>query len=91
MAQEKNRVVITGIGSILPNAYSVEEFWNKIKEGDSQIDFIKSFSTDNFPIKIAAELKDFDYKKFQFYCASTSFYFLLVTISRVLAQQQELR
>lgn len=64
MAQEKNRVVITGIGSILPNAYSVEEFWNKIKEGDSQIDFIKSFSTDNFPIKIAAELKDFDYKKF---------------------------
>ena len=42
MAQEKNRVVITGIGSILPNAYSVEEFWNKIKEGDSQIDFIKS-------------------------------------------------
>jgi 3-oxoacyl-[acyl-carrier-protein] synthase II len=64
MAQEKNRVVITGIGSILPNAFSVEEFWNKIHTGDSQIDFIKSFSTENFPIKIAAELKGFDYKKF---------------------------
>lgn len=64
MAQEKNRVVITGIGSILPNAYSPETFWDQIRTGNSQIDFIKSFSTENFPIKVASEMTDFDYRKF---------------------------
>jgi 3-oxoacyl-[acyl-carrier-protein] synthase II len=64
MANEKNRVVITGIGSILPNAFSVSEFWERLKNGESQIDFIKRFSTDDFPIKIASELKNFDYRNF---------------------------
>lgn len=64
MANEKNRVVITGIGSILPNAYSVPEFWDRIKNGESQIDYITKFSTDDFPIKIASELKNFDYRNF---------------------------
>ena len=64
MANEKNRVVITGIGSILPNAFSVSEFWERLKNGESQIDFIQKFSTDDFPIKIASELKNFDYKNF---------------------------
>ena len=64
MLNEKNRVVITGIGSILPNAYSVSEFWERLKNGESQIDYIKKFSTDNFPIKIASELNNFDYRDF---------------------------
>ncbi|MCB1141452.1 MAG: beta-ketoacyl-[acyl-carrier-protein] synthase family protein [Leptospiraceae bacterium] len=65
MPKEKNsRVVITGIGSILPNAFSVEDFWDKIKNGNSQIDFITKFNTENFPIKIASEIKNFDYTKY---------------------------
>lgn len=65
MAQERNsRVVITGIGTILPGAYSVEDFWEKLVSGESQIDFISKFSTEDFPIKIASELKDFDFKRF---------------------------
>lgn len=33
--------------------------WNSIKEAKNGIDFIKSFNTDDFKVKIAAELKDF--------------------------------
>lgn len=62
--QSSNRVVITGIGVILPNAMNVKDFWENMKDGRSQIDYLTRFPTDDFPVKMAAELKGFDYKKF---------------------------
>lgn len=54
------RVVITGIGVISPVGVGKENFWNSIKEGKSGVDLITRFDTQDYPVKIAAEVKDFD-------------------------------
>jgi len=56
----KNRVVITGMGVITPIGNNVKTFWKNIKKGKCGIDFIKSFDTSEFKVKIAAEIKDFN-------------------------------
>ena len=56
----KNRVVITGMGAVTPIGNDVNTFWNGVKEGVCGIDFIKSINTENFKVKLAAELKDFN-------------------------------
>ena len=54
------RVVITGLGAITPLGNNVEKFWKGIKEGECGIDYIKSFDTSNFKVKLAAEVKDYN-------------------------------
>ena len=54
------RVVITGLGAITPLGNNVEEFWKGIKEGKCGIDYIKSFDTTNFKVKLAAEVKGYN-------------------------------
>ena len=61
---ENQRVVITGIGVVLPNADSKEKFWDHISNGNSQIHFLSRFPTDNFPVKMSCELNGFDYKNY---------------------------
>lgn len=56
----KKRVVVTGLGAVTPVGNNIETFWNNIKNGVHGIDFIKSFDTENFKAKLAAEVKDFD-------------------------------
>ncbi|MBV7273267.1 beta-ketoacyl-ACP synthase II [Clostridiaceae bacterium UIB06] len=58
------RVVITGLGAITPVGNDVSSFWNNIKNGVPGIDFIKSFDTEGFKVKLAAEVKDFDPLKY---------------------------
>ncbi len=53
------RVVITGIGAISPVGNDIPTFWNNLKNGVCGIDTIRSFSTEDLPVKIAAEVKDF--------------------------------
>ena len=53
------RVVVTGMGVITPIGNNVETFWNNLLAGECGIDFIKSFPTDDLPVKVAAEIKDF--------------------------------
>lgn len=55
-----NRVVVTGMGAVTPIGNDVSTFWNNIKSGKNGIDFIKSFDTENYKVKLAAEVKDFD-------------------------------
>lgn len=55
----KNRVVITGMGAVTPIGNDVNSFWSNSKEGKCGIDFIKAFNTDDYKVKIAAEVKDF--------------------------------
>jgi 3-oxoacyl-[acyl-carrier-protein] synthase II len=59
-----HRVVVTGMGAITPIGNSVEEFFNNIQAGICGIDFIKAFDTEGFQAKLAAEVKDFDPKKY---------------------------
>ncbi|MDD5793461.1 beta-ketoacyl-ACP synthase II [Clostridium sp. HCP1S3_B4] len=55
-----NRVVITGIGVVSPVGNNLNDFWNNIKEGKHGIDLITRFDTTDFPVKVAAEVKDFN-------------------------------
>ena len=54
------RVVITGLGAITPLGNDAKEFWKGIKEGKCGIDYIKSFDTTDFKVKIAAEVKNYN-------------------------------
>ena len=58
------RVVVTGLGLITPVGNSVEETWSALMSGRSGVDYIKKFDTEKFPVKFAAEIKDFDPLKY---------------------------
>lgn len=60
----KNRVVITGMGSITPVGNDVNTFWNSIKDGKCGIDKITAFDATDYKVKLAAEVKDFDVTKY---------------------------
>ena len=55
-----NRVVITGEGSISPLGLSSKNLWNNLIHGKSGIKLIENFDTENFNVKIAGEITDFD-------------------------------
>ena len=54
------RIVITGIGMINALGNNVEESFNAIVNGDTGIDRITLFDIDNYQVKIAGEVKNFD-------------------------------
>jgi 3-oxoacyl-[acyl-carrier-protein] synthase II len=54
------RVCVTGLGAITPIGNDVESTWRAAVAGESGIDFIRSFDASGFPVRIAAEVKDFD-------------------------------
>lgn len=55
----KKRVVVTGMGVVSPIG-SGNSFWENVKKGACGINFIESFDTTDFSVKIAAEVKNFD-------------------------------
>ena len=59
----KRRVVITGLGAVTPIGNTVNEFWNGIKEEKVGIGEITKFDTEDYKVKIAAEVKDFNVKE----------------------------
>ncbi|MBQ8811845.1 MAG: beta-ketoacyl-ACP synthase II [Bacteroidales bacterium] len=54
------RVVVTGTGVISPVGNDVQTFWKNLLDGVCGIDFITSIPTDDLPVKIAGEVKDFN-------------------------------
>jgi len=56
----KRRVVITGVGAVTPLGNDIETTWAGIKEGRSGIGPMTRVNADDFPAKVAAEVKDFD-------------------------------
>ncbi len=54
------RVVVTGLGVVSPVGNNVETFWKNLTEGVCGIDFIKEFPTEDLPVHIAGEVKDFN-------------------------------
>lgn len=54
------RVVVTGTGVITPVGNDVLTYWNNLLDGVCGIDFIRSIPTDDLPVKIAGEVKDFN-------------------------------
>lgn len=55
------RIVITGIGAVSPLANNTNDTFNALIEGKSGIDHIKSFDSTNLDVKIAGEVKGFEY------------------------------
>ena len=54
------RVVVTGLGAITPVGNDARSTWEAAVAGRSGVDFIRSFDASGFPVRIAAEVKDFD-------------------------------
>src|SRR3954465_9308481 len=54
------RVVVTGLGAVTPIGADAPATWRAARAGESGIDFIRSFDASGFPVRIAAEVKDFD-------------------------------
>jgi 3-oxoacyl-[acyl-carrier-protein] synthase II len=56
------RVVITGFGCVTPIGIGREAFWNGLKNGASGVRRIESFDVSKSPVKIAAQVVDFDWE-----------------------------
>ncbi|MEJ7576136.1 MAG: beta-ketoacyl-ACP synthase II [Pyrinomonadaceae bacterium] len=56
----KRRVVVTGLGLITPLGNTVDATWDGLMSGRSGVDYIKKFDVTKFPVRIAAEIRDFD-------------------------------
>ena len=57
---DKRRVVVTGMGAVTPVGNSVEEMWESIKNGKSGIGEITKVNKEDYPVSVAAEVKDLD-------------------------------
>jgi 3-oxoacyl-[acyl-carrier-protein] synthase II len=58
------RVVVTGVGVVAPNGVGKEAFWSACLDGRSGVGPIQTFDATAHPVKIAAEVKDFDVTPF---------------------------
>lgn len=54
------RVVVTGTGAVTPVGNDVKTYWKNLLDGVCGIDYITSIPTDDLPVKIAGEVKDFN-------------------------------
>ena len=56
----ERRVVITGLGAICPVGNTVADFWESLKAGKSGLNFIQGYDDVDLPVRIVAQVKDFD-------------------------------
>ncbi|OMC81733.1 beta-ketoacyl-ACP synthase II [Viridibacillus sp. FSL H8-0123] len=56
----KRRVVVTGMGAVTPLGNDVETTWKAVKEGKSGVGPLTRIDAEQFPAKVAAEVKDFN-------------------------------
>ncbi|MFL6030431.1 MAG: beta-ketoacyl-ACP synthase II [Gaiellaceae bacterium] len=54
------KVAVTGLGAITPIGNDARATWDAALAGRSGIDWIRSFDVDGLPVRIGAEVKDFD-------------------------------
>ncbi|HEX9381000.1 MAG TPA: beta-ketoacyl-ACP synthase II [Gaiellaceae bacterium] len=54
------RVAVTGLGAVTPIGNDARSTWRAAVAGQSGIDWIRSFDASELPVKVAAEVKDFD-------------------------------
>jgi 3-oxoacyl-[acyl-carrier-protein] synthase II len=60
--KQPRRVAITGMGCVTPLGIGRETFWNALIKGDSGVRRIESFDVSQSPVKIAAQVPDFDWE-----------------------------
>ncbi|NRG43641.1 beta-ketoacyl-ACP synthase II [Bacillus sp. CRN 9] len=60
----KKRVVVTGVGAVTPVGNDIETSWNNIKAGKSGVGPLTRLNADEYPAKVAAEVKDFNIEEY---------------------------
>src|SRR5690625_7127272 len=55
----ERRVVVTGVGAVTPLGNDADTMWSNIVANQSGIDFITRVNKDDFPVHVAADVKDF--------------------------------
>jgi 3-oxoacyl-[acyl-carrier-protein] synthase II len=60
----KRRVVVTGMGLVIPTGIGVDTAWKNVCEGKSGIGRLTRFDTEKFETRIAAEVKGFDPERY---------------------------
>jgi 3-oxoacyl-[acyl-carrier-protein] synthase II len=60
--KDARRVVITGMGCVTPIGIGREAFWRGLQQGESGVRRIESFDVTESPVKIAAEVRGFDWE-----------------------------
>jgi 3-oxoacyl-[acyl-carrier-protein] synthase II len=60
--QRPRRVVITGFGCVTPIGIGRDSFWSALIKGESGVRRIASFDVSDSPVKIAAEVPNFDWE-----------------------------
>ena len=58
----ERRVVVTGLGCITPLGSDVERVWGRLLRGESGVGPIRQFDAESFPVRIAAEVQDWDWR-----------------------------
>ena len=53
-------MVVTGLGAVTPIGNDARATWRAAVAGESGVDWIRAFDPSGFPVRIAAEVKDFD-------------------------------
>ena len=56
------RVVITGMGCVTPIGIGRQAFWDGLLKGESGVRRIEQFDVSNSAVKIAADIRDFDWE-----------------------------
>jgi 3-oxoacyl-[acyl-carrier-protein] synthase II len=54
------RVVVTGLGVVAPNGIGKEAFWEASANGRSGVGLIRTFDASAHPVRVAAEVPDYD-------------------------------
>ena len=54
------RALVTGVGAITPIGLTASEFWENLVAGVSGVGLTTRFDTTDMPVKISAEVKDFE-------------------------------
>jgi len=52
------RVVVTGLGCVTPLGVDVAQVWSRLRAGESGVGQISTFDASAFPVRIAAEVRD---------------------------------
>lgn len=58
------KLVITGMGAVTPIGIGVDKYWENLVAGKTGIDHITTIDTEELPVKIAGEVRDFDPKDY---------------------------
>ena len=58
------RIVVTGMGWITPLGHDLDSVWTRLVNGESGVRPIHRFDASTFPTSFAAEVRDYDFRKY---------------------------